>query len=115
MPLKEIANVTVRYQKPRVFVTNPLEPDPKFESSTPRAFVKIDNRSYGITSYELTTNIHGATDTASCSMPISSNPDFPYQLFRGPGGPASGAAANPDQPVYFEIWAGFPSNPASGA
>lgn len=97
------------------FTTEALQSSPKFVASTPRAYVKIDGNPYGIESYELTTNIHGATDTSSITMPVSSNPDFPFQLFRGPGGVASGAALNPDQPVYIEIWAGFPANPSSGA
>lgn len=98
-----------------IFATEPLLSDPKNEASTPRAFAKIDGTSYGIKEYELTTNIHGATDTCSVTLPISINPDFPFQLFRGPGGVAQGAGTNPDQPVYLELWSGFPSNPTSGA
>jgi hypothetical protein len=78
-------------------------PQPKWEASTPRAVAIINGTNYQISAYTVSANAHGATDTATVTIPISSNPDFSLELFKD---------ANDQTPVYVEIYAGFPATPA---
>lgn len=87
-----------------------LEPVTFVEKSTtaaPRACVSIDGSLYPIRSYQINKNAHGATNTASFSLPYAGNPDWTNQLFRGTD--STGQMNN--SPVYVKIWAGFPPNP----
>lgn len=79
----------------------------KNEVASARACVKLDGRLYGIKSYRISKNAHGATNTASFKLPYAGNPDWTRQLFRDSS--VQGTAGN--KPVYAEIWAGFPPNP----
>ncbi len=101
--------------------------------------VVLDGLRYSVISARWTENAHGAGDTLSVTVPLSTNPDFPIQLFRGqpsvqffsptgvslvvpsgtPGAitpaltPAETAASNAD--VVVELWVGFPQNPTVDA
>jgi hypothetical protein len=91
--------------------------------------VKLDGLPYSAMNATWTENGHGAADTLTVTIPLSSNPDFPTQLFRGTYGQfvlsqdAAGAldpnqnaqflAANtsPTADVVVELWVGFPESP----
>lgn len=103
----------------------PLSPvtfDPVFQSQQPRFVVKIDNNPYIGESYSFTSNAHGATDTGTVVLPINGSANFAGIM----GGGLSSAypdwtasiqrsveAGNAAQPVVIEIWAGYPTNPAT--
>lgn len=108
----------------------PSQFEPFYEANAPRAVVALDGKLYIPSRYTVSTNAHGATNTATVTLPIEGNPDFTVELFRGP----SGAAPNFTQltpsaiqslladssqydtsPVYVEIYAGFPGNDAVSA
>lgn len=68
-----------------------------YESLQPRIQVKIDGLPYVALSYSTDTNAHGATDTASFTVPIQGYPDWTVQIQRGDD------TGNANQPVYVEI------------
>jgi hypothetical protein len=88
------------------------------EESSPRAVIILDGVRYVPNSVELTKNAHGATDSGTITLPISINPDFSIQLFRGSSSPGQGGveafknAPIDDSPVEVEVFFGFPGNPA---
>jgi hypothetical protein len=71
----------------------------------PRAYVKLDGRLYPLRRFTTSKNAHGATNTATFTLGMSGLPDWTRQLYRGV------EAGNENEPVYAEIWAGFPPNP----
>jgi hypothetical protein len=84
-----------------------LFPDPFYESDAIRAVAKINGSLYSLVSYDITLNVHGAADTASIVIPISSaGTDFSWEL----GGIHEAQYPNQDVPIYVQIWAGFPQN-----
>src|SRR6185312_7112532 len=98
----------------------PLDPKkfaPIYLHQAPRFLVKIDGNPYLGDSYTYTQNAHGATDEATIVMPIDGKANFPGISGGGltslyPDWTVSIArsdeAANANQPVVAEIWAGFP-------
>ena len=110
---------------------SPLVPSdyrPQYQENAPRAVVVIDGKRYIPNRYTINKNAHGATDTATVTLPIVSNPDFSAELFRGPVGQDNSQTdwnklttqqvqtllAQPSNvdtsPVIVEIYAGFPAN-----
>ncbi len=74
--------------------------------------VKLDGTPYAATSATWTENAHGAGDTLSVSIPLSPNPDFPTQLFRGTyDGATAAEIAKANSDVIIELWVGFTENP----
>ncbi|HEY6485384.1 MAG TPA: hypothetical protein VIX83_03245 [Candidatus Cybelea sp.] len=73
----------------------------------PRACIKLDEKVYPVKRFSISKNAHGATNTAEFTLGYAGMPDWTNELFRGI------QAGNQDQPVYAEIWAGFPANPGS--
>jgi hypothetical protein len=106
----------------------PLEPvtyESWSEVNALRIVVVIDGLRYSVVDAQWTENGHGAGDSASIVVPLSTNPDFPVQLFRGQAvndsglsnaqgvidlvNATEGAAQQAD--VVVELWLGFPQNP----
>ncbi len=79
-----------------------LRNHPFHHSDAVGAVAMINDVPYLISKYEISTNCHGATDTASFSMPISINKDFTALL-----SPKNTTNLN-DSPVYVKIYAGYP-------
>lgn len=71
---------------------------PVYQSLSPRVFVRIDGFPYIPLSYELTTNAHGATDTATVKLPVAGYPDWTMTLLR------DDSLGNADVPVTLEVW-----------
>lgn len=65
----------------------------------PRALLKLDNQQYSLVSYSLQLNSHGASDSASIIVPMSSMPDL------------SGMFKDRSTPIEIGLYAGFPTNP----
>lgn len=103
-----------------------------YESNPVRIEIVLNGGNYSAQEVTYTENGHGATDTATIIIPLSSNPDFTVELFRGdyfgyfdaPNGvtvyspqnaPGSSYAFSDNSPVYVQIHAGFPQNPALGS
>jgi hypothetical protein len=80
------------------FPVVPLKKKPVYESLVPRISATIDGKQYLPKSYVLTTNAHGATDTATVEIPISTNPDWTQQIARSDSG------GNANKPVPIEIF-----------
>ncbi len=95
------------YTESDFIALSPTTFNPFYDRSAPRAVVALNGSRYVPVKYSITFNAHGATDEASIELPISSNPDF------------TAALANSDdtssEPIYAEIYAGFPSSPAVGS
>lgn len=81
----------------------PLTFSPKYQSDTPRAYAKINGVAHNILRYELNINAHGASDTATIVLPKANTIDWSQTIFRGL------SAGNADQPVYVQIYGGFPT------
>lgn len=79
----------------------PLNYQPTFTTEQPRAVAVINGTNYQILSYEIEGNAHGATDSAIIDLTLSNGPDWTIELYRD---------QNQDDPVYVEIWAGYPPN-----
>jgi hypothetical protein len=80
------------------------------------ARIVLDGIPYPITEASWTENAHGATDTLTVTVVLSTSPDFPVQLFRDSAtavGADELAASQAD--IVAELWAGFPQNPTVGA
>jgi hypothetical protein len=75
---------------------------PFFTADPVGAVAFIADTPYLILGYEINTNCHGATDTATFTMPISTNPDFTHILK-----PDTASTAT-DNPIYVMIHAGYP-------
>jgi hypothetical protein len=79
----------------------PTTKKPTYEANAPRAVAVLNGVPYQVSAYTISLNAHGASDTATVVIPISSNPDFTVEFFKSP---------NDQAPVFVEIYAGFPSN-----
>jgi len=86
-------------------VDAPFNSTLRSESTSPRAMIYIDNKPYTPISYNLEFNGHGATDTGTAILPIHGNPDWSLQIAR------NDELKNANQPVYFEVRAGFDGQP----
>jgi hypothetical protein len=85
-----------------------LKPNPFFESDIIRAVAKINGRLYLILSYDITLNVHGASDTAQIVLSIlGANNDFSQEFVAAQATSGSDAQI---APVYVQIYAGFPAN-----
>ena len=84
-----------------------LQASPFFESEAVGAVAVINGLPYSLKKYTVTTNCHGATDTASITLPISINQDFTVIL-----SPANDSNAT-DLPIYVKIYAGYPDTSAN--
>lgn len=74
--------------------------------------VKIDGTAYPVIEASWTENAHGAADTLTVTVNLSTSPDFPTQLFRGTGpNPDAVELANASADVIIELWVGFNQNP----
>jgi hypothetical protein len=114
----------------------PIDYDSWSEVDALGMVVKIDGASYSVINASWTENAHGAGDTLSVTIPLSTNPDFPTQLFRGSpaflqgdisiGDLTSGSAASEEivgqsssiasnADVIIELWVGFPQSPTISA
>jgi hypothetical protein len=76
----------------------------KFEKTSPRVLVNVDGFPFIPKSYDLSVNVHGATDEATVVFPIKGYPDWTQMVYRGDD------AGNADQPVFIQIYAGFPGD-----
>lgn len=81
------------------FPLAPVQFEQYFEQQTPSTYVLIDGWKIKPHSWSIEENAHGATDTASISLPISTGPDWTTAIYRGDD------AGNGDQPVYVKIYA----------
>lgn len=73
----------------------PFVAKPVYESTNPRLSVLIDGHPYTPKSFSITTNCHGASDTATVEVPISTYPDWTQQIQR---------ADSDARPVPIEIF-----------
>jgi hypothetical protein len=94
----------------------PLQPvtyDPQSEVNALGLVIVLDGLPYSVVSADWTENGHGATDTMTVVVPLSTNPDFPLQLFRGTTStsPAEIAAATAD--VVAELYVALSAERAS--
>jgi hypothetical protein len=74
-----------------------------YEASSPRVVARINGSLYVPTEFEVDLNAHGATSSASCVLPISSNPDFSAQF-----------AKVGQEAIIGELFVGWPPNPQPG-
>lgn len=106
---------------------------PFFETHNVRMVVAIGNTKCIPIRYSTSINAHGATNTASITVPISSNPDFSLLLSKGVsksapsftsltslstkslGSLAGTSDVGPGAIVPVSIYAGFPDNPKPGS
>ncbi len=89
---------------PSVQPNIPLAPvlsNPFFEDQNPTTYVLIDGLRFTPVAWSIESNAHGATDTATLTLPISNGPDWTQTIYRGDD------AGNADQPVYVKIYAGL--------
>ncbi len=95
----------------------PLAYEPFFEHHTLSFVVVINGTRYNGIEARWTSNGHGATDTATIVMPLSSATDLTIDLFRGDfiGVGSTKVVATDNSPVYAEIYAGFVQNPKLGS
>src|SRR5580700_11078160 len=90
------------------------------ETAPLRLTALFDGLPYSVTSATWSENSHVATDTATIAVPLSSNPDFPQQLFRGivtnpiQPTPAAQEQAAANLQVFVELYVGFPQNVGPG-
>jgi len=84
-----------------------LQPSPFHNADSIGAAVVINGVTYLISRYEVLTNCHGATDTATITMPISINPDFTILY-----SPSSDSNAT-DAPIFVQVYAGYPETSTS--
>jgi hypothetical protein len=95
----------------------PIPPD--FEAwsevNTPGLVAIIDGDRYALNHAKWTLNSHGATDTLTVVVPLSTNPDFPTQLFRGTLSekPSAEEIAAADLDVLIDLYAGFRDDPGT--
>lgn len=92
---------------------------PIYQAQQPRFVVKIDGNPYLGESFTYSQNSHGATDTASLTLPIdgaanfpgiapnSLYPDWTTSIER------SSALGNSNKPVVVELWSGQPTDPGA--
>lgn len=101
---------------PTIIQTQPVTYEVYNEANFPAATVVVDGIQMAPSAYDIEYNSHGATDTATITVPASSvftsqgralGPDWTLQILRS----ASGANAN--LPVSASIYAGFVSAPAT--
>jgi len=76
--------------------------------SSPRACAKIAGKLYPVSSYRLSKNSHGATNTGSMALAIAGNPDWTRELTS-----VIKTGQTDPSPIYLELWAGFPPAPSS--
>jgi hypothetical protein len=79
----------------------PVQFEKYVENQTPTTYVLIDGNRFTPRSWTIEENAHGATDTASITLPISNGPDWTQAIYRGSD------AGNSEQPVYVKIYAGM--------
>lgn len=94
---------------------------PTYGSTSPRAIVVLAGEHYNVTRYSVVFNTHGATDSATITLPIAGNPDFSEALFTGLGPIAAQTVADSQgllaaneassiasaAPVRVDLYAGF--------
>lgn len=83
----------------QAFPLAPVQFEQVFEQQTPSTYALIDGWSVTPHSWEIEGNAHGATDTATITLPISNGPDWTEAIYRGDD------AGNASQPVYVKIFA----------
>jgi len=108
----------------------PVSFDPFYEHHQLSLVVAVNGTRYKATEVRYSENAHGATDTATIIIPLSSATDLTLDLFRGditvaggkgpasivpPSTPGSSVAATDNSPVFAEIYAGFPQTPTVGS
>jgi hypothetical protein len=98
------------------FPLQPVTYTPTFVTERPRAVVLINGERYIPSAFAIKANAHGASNSATITLPVSNNPDFSQALQRGEITNDAGAViATDNSPLYAEIRAGYPENPVVGS
>ena len=79
----------------------PVSPEAYTEAQTPTTYCIIDGHRVVPHSWQVESNAHGASDTATVALPISNGPDWTTAIYRGD------LTGNADEPVYIQIFAGL--------
>lgn len=87
----------------------PMKPAPFHNADAVGAVVVINSVRYSVSHFEVQTNCHGATDTATFTIPISINPDF--TLLFSPQNESNLT----DNPIFVSICAGYPATSTSNS